>query len=145
MDSVRITERISIDKIDPNPYVTRISSPDIDDLIASFKIHGQLSPIMVRPSFAGFERYDLVFGQRRLLAAKALHWNDIMATVVPISNERMILNALAENQERNGFSDYEVGLILKRLREQFGKSIAEIACGVGKSPSYVSQHIAMIE
>jgi ParB/RepB/Spo0J family partition protein len=105
---------------------------------------GQLSPIKVRPNPSRAGRFELIFGYRRLQAMKALKETSVNAEIIDASDEDMIAFALAENLDRDNYSDYEQALLFFRLRKQFGKSIEEIASLVGKSSAYVSQHLAMV-
>ena len=109
----------------------------------SLSANGQLSPIKVRPSTKRPGRYEAVYGHRRLLATKYLRKNSIIAEICDVTDEQMITLALAENLDRDNFTDYEQGLLFRKLHEMFGRSITDIAMSVGKSIAYVSQHITM--
>jgi ParB family transcriptional regulator, chromosome partitioning protein len=106
---------------------------------------GQLSPIRVRPLLGSKPAYEIIFGHRRTVAAKRLGWKTIRAEVIPASNDEMVVLALAENLNRTDFTDYEKGKLFHELNEVHGWSYQKIAAVLGKSISYVAQHIAMLE
>ncbi len=117
---------------------------EIEELARSLGRHGQFFPIRLRehPSKPG--RYEVIFGNRRLAAAKRMGWSDINAEIVKASDEDALIMAFSENIDRKDFSDYEKALVLHKLNALKGKTIDEIAALVNKSPSYVSQHISML-
>lgn len=138
-----IIDRIEISKIDPNPLAARLEAPNESELAASLSSQGQLTPVKVRVHPKQPNRYELIYGHRRLIAAKAIGWDRISAKIVQATDEEMLTFALTENLERDNYSDYEVAIFLKRLREKFHRSIDQIARMLGKSDAYVSQHLTM--
>jgi len=121
------------------------SNYDIEDLKESFKAHGQLSPIKVRPDKKRSGSFEIVFGNRRLRAATALGWKTIKAEVVEASDWEKVSMALSENLDRKNFSDYEIALLIDRLHELSGKTYGEIASLIDRSNAFVSQHVAMLD
>jgi ParB/RepB/Spo0J family partition protein len=107
------------------------------------KLHGQLSPIKVRKCSKNNSRFEIVFGHRRVAAAQILNWKKITAEIVEATDEQMLELALAENIDRSDFTDYEIGLALRKMKEQFNKSLEEIAAMISRSVSYVSEHIQL--
>jgi ParB/RepB/Spo0J family partition protein len=138
-----IFEKIELKRVDPNPLALRLEDLEISDLALSLSRHGQLLPIKVRPHPAEPGRFQIVYGHRRLAAAKTLGWDSLLAELVDATDEQMVVFALTENLERNNYSDYEQALLIRKLNEEFGKSFDEIAAIMGRSKAYVSQHIAM--
>jgi ParB/RepB/Spo0J family partition protein len=118
--------------------------PLIDDMVNSLSLHGQLSPIRVRKHPTLLGRYEAIFGNRRLAAAKLLGWKTIAADIVSVSNQDALIMAFCENEDRKDLCDYERACFLERIHEATGKSYVEISQLIGKSPAYVSQHVAML-
>jgi ParB family chromosome partitioning protein len=137
------SSRIPLDKIDDNPFSTRLGLLQIDDLINSFATLGQLSPIKLRISPKDPKRYEIVFGHRRVAAARKLGWSEITADVVRVSDSEMIIFTLSENLDRSNFSDYEIGLLIRKLKEQFHLTMDDIARQIGRSRSYVSEYLQL--
>jgi ParB/RepB/Spo0J family partition protein len=139
-------ESLSLNLIDPNPYNSRLeSSPlELDQITRSMEQLGLLSPVMVRPKRAS-GRYELVFGHRRVEAARRLGWSQISAEVKPLDDEEMIKLSLAENDARENLSDYEKGLCFSKLNKEFGKTLGQIGNMVGFSESHVSNFVRMAE
>lgn len=141
--NAKIIQKIRLDRIEPNPLVPNRDRFNVDELALSLQENGQLQPIKIRthPVRPGY--YQAVFGHRRLFAARKLGWETIDAEISNVNDENMVSFVLVENLERNDFSDYEIGLLLRRLSEDFGLSFDRISELVARSKSYVCQHIAM--
>lgn len=116
----------------------------VDDLVESFTKHGQLSKVRVRPHPTKRGRYEMIFGNRRLGAALKLGWKTIAADVVEATNLESEIMAFVENVDRQDVTDYEKASFLETMHNSSGKSYSEIAAMIGKSPSYVSQHVSML-
>ena len=136
-------ETISLTKLETNPFASRVDLNKIEGLAQSFQAVGQLTPIRVRPISSSKHPYQIVYGHRRAEAAKRIGWTEIRAEIVDTSDEEMITAALVENLERDSYSDYEQGLIFRTLNVQFQMSLETIAAKIGRSKSYVSQHMSM--
>lgn len=75
-------ERIPVDLIEVGPEQARLRKVDknIDDLAENIKRLGLINPITVFPREG---KYELIEGQRRLLAVKKLGWKEITAKIIP--------------------------------------------------------------
>jgi ParB/RepB/Spo0J family partition protein len=134
---------LCLEQLDNNPYASRLEPTSLSDLVSSMKIHGQLSPIKIRRSSKDSSRFEVIFGHRRLAAARILGWKKIGVQIVEVTDEQMLQLALAENIDRSDFTHYEIGLALRRMKDQFDKSLDDIANMIGRSVSYVSEHIQL--
>src|SRR5579863_231289 len=117
---------------------------DLPSISESLSKIGQLSPVRLRPHPERPGMFQVIFGNRRVMAAKKLGWKTISADVSDLSDIDAVLIAYSENAERKDFSDYEKATLLEKLHQLTGKSYLEIARMIGKSPAYVSQHVAML-
>lgn len=102
---------------------------DLSELMHTLKNNGLLQPVGVKD--LGNGKYEAVFGNRRIMAARKLGWADIDAHVVEAvdDNERDILNLL-ENLKRTNTTVSEDGRIFQCLRDR-GLTIDEISARVG--------------
>jgi ParB/RepB/Spo0J family partition protein len=140
--SVTVT-KVRISSIDAPGHRLK-TDQDIEEIARSLEIHGQFFPIRIREHPSQLGRYQVIFGNRRLAAAKKIGWDEINADIVKASDVESLTMALSENIDRKDFSDYEKALLLQKLNVLMGKTIEEIAALVNRSPSYVSQHISML-
>lgn len=135
-------EAILLDLISDNPFNSRkiYDEHQVRSLAASITKVGLLSPVEVRQTAGGFE---LVYGHRRLRAARFLGWESIRANVVSMSDEEVLHISLIENIERKDLSDYEKALAFKQMHEEFGETEEEIGRMVGLSKGHISNYLAM--
>jgi len=112
---------------------------DLSELMASMKKDGLLQPVGVRKLGTG--KYEAVYGNRRLVAAKKLEWNKIPCVVVSAKTDdvRDILN-LVENIKRQNTTLPEDGRAFLRLRDM-GLSDKEIGARLGISVTRVETAI----
>lgn len=130
-------EMIPIDQIAVvNPRVRgTIKFKQIVENIASL---GLKKPITVTPrgSRDGSPQYDLVCGQGRLEAYRALGQSEVPAFVVKASKDEAMLMSLAENLARRVRSAPELMAGIATLKDQ-GYTHGEIAAKTGLSTTYV--------
>lgn len=85
---------------------------DIDALVQSMELCGQLNPITLT------RELDLVAGHRRLTAATQLDWKTLEATIVDGTTQlRRLEMELEENLHRKDFSASELLEGMERLRK----------------------------
>lgn len=85
----------------------------------------------------GSERFDLVCGQGRLEALRALGHHAVPAVIIDATEEDCLVMSLIENIARRTPSAIEVMREVGHLRER-GRTDVEIAELIGTSPSWVS-------
>lgn len=127
-----------------NIFLTRYSEPDsIEELAQSIKSQGQLEAIAVRPHPSKKSFYQVIYGHRRLAAIKKLGLKTIRAEIKNVDDSAMLQMAVVENLQRQDVSDYEKGVLFRKLAEQFEVTYEQIGAMIGKSKQLVSNHIAM--
>ena len=134
---------IPLEAIEVSPFDSRLRSEDVSKLANSLRSSGQLVPIRVRASPSKKNRYQLIYGHRRLLAARMLGWKTIRADIVQVNDYESAIQSFIENYERNQLSDYEKGLVFERFSTEFNMTYEEIGERVGVSRQTVSNYVAM--
>ena len=101
--------RLNLDWIDPNPAQPRrsFSRESIEELAESIRINGLLVPVSVRR--VG-DRYQLIAGERRLMAFRLLGESQIPAIVEQADDRRSASLAIIENMQRQQLNFYEEAL-----------------------------------
>lgn len=133
---------LPLDRILPGANVRSPAALDVQELAASIKAAGVLSPIRVEeagPGDDGVVRYALVYGQRRLAAAKLAGLTHIPA-IVDAKNRTgadLAVTQLVENLQRADLNPLEearayrqlldAGLTQKQLGERLGIAQSSIA------------------
>lgn len=138
----RVVE-IPLTEIRPSPLQPRRRFDDskLDDLAASIRGHGVLSPVIVRQTPDG---YELIAGERRARAAERAGLERIPAVVREASNAEMLEVALIENVQREDLNPIEEAEVYRRLIEEFGLSQEEVAARVGKDRTSVANMVRLL-
>jgi len=132
-------ESIEIDKIVHNGnYRKHIDEEKIIELAESMKSVQLLHPIMVRDTGKG--KYHLVFGERRLLAAKSLGGEKIDSRIIQnVKPDKLVEIQLIENVQReqpHPIDESETFVQLTKIT-----SVEQIASTIGVSEQYVYDRI----
>lgn len=132
------TRNIPLDAISVPAWNARHAD---DELVASVSIHGLLAPIAVVQD--GTDHYRLVFGARRLDAAKKAGLSAIPATVHDQLDEgaQRVL-CIVENAQRAEADPIQQGRLFREL-VSLGLGVGEIARRVSKRPEFVRQRIRL--
>jgi ParB family chromosome partitioning protein len=127
---------ISIDKIDPSPHQARTELGDIEELMASIKEKGILQPIIVRSKN---DRYEIIAGERRCIAAKNVGLKDIACIEMNVSDSEAMELALIENLQRKDLGVFEEADGLNALVGMYGYSHKQISEKIGKARSTITE------
>lgn len=139
--------KVPVDAIESNPLNSRSSyaSSSVKRMAESLSAKGQLAIVKVRPHPSQKGRYQLVFGHRRLLAARSLGWKAIRTEVVKMSDEEMLEQSLIENLERENISDYDRALVFQRFNKDFHRTYEEIARLIRTTRQNISNYVSMLD
>jgi ParB family chromosome partitioning protein len=112
------------------------------DLKASIKEKGILQPLLVRPNG---NDYELVAGERRLRAAKALGLKDVPVIIKNVTDREALVLALVENIQREELNAIEEALGFKRLIEEFQFTQESVAEAIGKDRTTVTNLLRLLK
>jgi len=119
------------------------NSESNNELARSIREKGLLQAIIVRPKQSGFE---IVAGNRRLNACKRLGWKKIACHIVDVDDKTAFEISLSENVQRKSLSPIEEAKAFKVYVADFGYGgVSELASGIGKSPSYITRRIRLLD
>jgi len=118
---------IPINDIKPNPNQVRrfFKRDNLDELTISIKKFGVCQPILVR--YINNKFYELISGERRLMAAKAAGLDKIPAIVLSVSDSRSAVLSIVENTQRQCLNFIEEAEGYFNLKTDYGFSEEEIS------------------
>ncbi|GAA4169313.1 ParB/RepB/Spo0J family partition protein [Gryllotalpicola koreensis] len=117
----------------------------LDELIASIREVGVLQPIVVRPHQTDEGKYELIMGERRLRATKALGLDAIPAVIKDTQDEHMLRDALLENLHRAQLNPLEEASAYQQLLSDFGITQEELAGRIGRSRPQISNTLRLLK
>ena len=136
---------ISISAIQTNPFQPRnkFDEEALEELASSISKLGIIQPITVRK--LGFEKYQLISGERRLRAAKIAGCSKIPTYIRIADDQRMLEMALVENIQRENLNPIDVALSFKRLIEEC--DLTQEACSerIGKNRTTITNFLRLLK
>ncbi|HBL40055.1 MAG TPA: hypothetical protein DDY98_00175 [Ruminococcaceae bacterium] len=136
---------IEQEHIFPNPNQPRLRF-DFDELTSladSIRHNGLLQPLTVRRK-EDEENFELVAGERRLIAARMVGLSKIPCIVMDISDEKSAIFSLIENIQRQDIGFFEEALAIAKLIDHYHISREELSNKLGKAPSTISNKLRLL-
>jgi ParB family chromosome partitioning protein len=135
--------KIRLAEIAVNPWQprTHVDQQALEELTESIRQHGILQPLIVTPHERG---YQLIAGERRLRAAKALGLATVPAIVRDASTQEKLEIALIENLQRHDLNPMEEARAYKRLMEEFNLTQEKVGERVGRKRVTVAQYLRLL-
>ena len=136
---------IPVDMIEPNPYQPRMSFDDdsLEELADSIRTLGLIQPITVRRKSG--DRYQIISGERRFRACRAIGMAEIPAYVRNADDQGMLEMAIVENIQREDLDPIEVAMSYQRLIEECSLTQEEMAFRVGKKRASVTNTLRLLK
>src|SRR5688572_22354450 len=133
---------LPLTKVVPNPEQPRMTFHEdtLNELAASIREHGVLQPILVRP--AG-DQYEIIAGERRWRASKLAGKETIPSIVERFDDATALEIALIENLQREDLSPLDEAVIYKKMTDELGYSIRNLATKLSKDKGYVENRLRL--
>ena len=140
----RVIESIALDKITVNPFQPRriFDEGEIEALGESIQENGLIQPVILRKTKGGFE---LIAGERRLRACRAIGFEKIDAVVYDIPDEVSAGWALIENLQRCDLSPFEEAEAMAKLIVLWNVGREEAARRLGLAPSSLCNKLRLLK
>jgi len=135
---------IPVDQIDRNPYQTRtrFDEEQLAELSASIRATGVVQPILVRSLPDG--RFQLIAGERRLLASKQAGKETIPAVLRQVSDEQAMEMTIVENLQRADLNPMEQARAYDRLSRDFKMTQEQMAIRTGKDQTSIANFLRLL-
>ncbi len=113
----------------------------LKELANSIKIHGVIQPILLR-EMDGF--YEIIAGERRFRASKLAGLKEIPSIILDAKDIDVAKLALIENVQREDLNPIEEAIAYKNLMEDFDLKQNELGQAIGKSRSYITNSLRLL-
>jgi ParB family chromosome partitioning protein len=144
-----VIEDVPIPKLRaPTYWLLRSSGQKLNELMDSIRQRGLLQPIIVRGLESDLEDryYEIIAGNRRYEACKRLSWRKITCHIVELNTKESFELSLIENIQRETLNPIDEARAFKIYISEFGwGGVSELARKIGKSPSYVTKRIELLD
>jgi len=141
-----INNKLSISSIVRNKFQPRkvFDKESLDELTNSIKERGMIQPIVVRKSQDKDDKFELVAGERRWLAAQNAGLHEIPVVEVEADDLKSLEFAIVENVQRENLNTIEETLGYQRLINEFGYDQEKVAKFIGKSRSHITNCLRLL-
>jgi ParB family chromosome partitioning protein len=135
---------VPIDTLEPNPLQPRVhfDASALEELATSIRESGLVQPILVRHAPNG--RYQIIAGERRWRAARAVGLGTVPVMVRDVPDDRILEMALVENIQRQELSPLEEAQAYQKLLETLRLTQEELAKKLGKDRSTVANGVRLL-
>lgn len=142
-DDDKIVE-IPLSQLRANPYQPRktFDEHSIEELAASIKEHGVITPIIVREVLKG---YEIIAGERRWRASQVANLATVPAVVRKLTDQQVMEIALIENLQREDLNSMEIALAYQGLIDTFSLTQEELSVKVGKSRPHIANFLRLLQ
>jgi ParB family transcriptional regulator, chromosome partitioning protein len=137
------TLNLSATKPNPGQPRQRFAPQELHNLAESIKEQGILQPILVRPRRHG--EYEIVAGERRWRAAAIAGLTEVPVIIKDLTDASALEIALVENVQREDLTPLEEAECYQKLIRDFQYTQETLAQKIGKSRSYISNQIRLLQ
>ena len=134
-----------IEEIYPSPEQPRrrFDEAKLAELADSIKVHGIITPLVVRPRDGG--GYYLIAGERRWRAAQKAGLHELPVVLQEVDGQAAFERAIVENVQRSDLGPLEEAAAFQRLVDEFGLTQDQVADRIGKDRSTVANAIRLLK
>ena len=136
---------ISLNLIEANPFQPRdeFSQESLNSLAESIKLQGVIQPVTVRKM--GYDKYQLISGERRYRACQLAELEKIPAYIRIADDQQMVELALIENVHREDLNAIEVALSYHRMMEECGMQLNDIVEKISQNRSTITNYLRLLK
>jgi len=116
----------------------------LDDLTNSIKERGVIQPIIVRTSEDNKNKYEIIAGERRWLAAQNAGFHEIPVVITEVNDLKSLEFAIVENVQRHDLNPIEEANGYQKLIQKFGYDQEKVARFIGKSRSHIANCLRLL-
>ena len=138
--------KVLIGDLTRNTYQPRLHFDEVklEELSNSIKKNGIIQPIAVRPDKNNSERYEIVAGERRWLAAQKAGLHEVPIVILDLDDNEALEISIVENIQRDNLNVIEEAKGYKRLADEFEYDHEKIARFMSKSRSHISNTLRLL-
>lgn len=135
---------LAISQIEANPFQprTHFEEEALAELAGSIREMGLIQPVTVRK--LGYDKYQLISGERRFRASQLAGLQTIPAYIRIANDQAMLEMALVENIQREELDAIEIALAYQRLIEEVKLTQEEVSEKVAKKRSTISNYLRLL-
>jgi len=140
------TNKVPIKDLLRNKFQPRkhFSKESLEELTNSIREQGVIQPILVRPNKTLEEKYEIIAGERRWLAAQNAGLHEIPVVILNVDDVKSLEFAIVENVQRQDLNPMEEARGYQRLVDDFSYNQEKLSKFIGKSRSYMANSLRLL-
>ena len=127
----------------PNHPRTEFDDESLEELAASIRTNGIISPITLRK--LDDDHYQIIAGERRYRASKLAGLDRIPAYIRTAKDEEVMEMALIENIQREDLNAIEIALSYNNLAVTYGLTQEALSERVGKKRATIANYLRLLK
>ena len=137
---------LAISDLTPNKFQPRkiFDESNLEDLTNSIKERGMIQPIIVRKSNTIDNKYEIIAGERRWLAAQKVGLHNVPVVITEADDLKSLEFAIVENVQRHDLNPLEEAQGYKKLINEFSYDHEKVSKFIGKSRSYITNSLRIL-
>ena len=140
-----LVQDVPAERIQPNPFQARKSFEGLEELRDAILTLGFTSRLRVRPNPTIPNFFQLVYGERRLRAARMAGIDLIPCEIAEHSDDELLEIGLAENIQRQDLNPLEEAQAFVTFIRERGYSVRRLAERIGKEKGYIENRINLLK
>ena len=116
----------------------------LEELTNSIRERGIIQPIIVRNSENIKNKFEIIAGERRWIAAQNAGLHDVPVVITEANDLKSLEFAIVENVQRHDLNPIEEAYGYQRLINDFGYDHEKVAKFIGKSRSHISNCLRLL-
>tara|TARA_B110000046_G_scaffold121533_1_gene128169 strand:- start:3870 stop:4718 length:849 start_codon:yes stop_codon:yes gene_type:complete len=117
---------------------------NLKDLTNSINERGIIQPIIVRKSNDDKEKFEIIAGERRWLAAQKAGLHEVPVVITEADDLKSLEFAIVENVQRSDLNAIEEAQGYQRLIKDFSYDQEKVAKFIGKSRSHITNFLRLL-
>ncbi len=144
--SNKIKNKISVSSITRNKYQPRknFNKESLEDLTNSIKERGIIQPIIVRKSKTSENKFEIVAGERRWIAAQNAGLHEVPVVEIDVDDLKSLEFAIVENVQRHDLNPVEEAQGYQRLIDEFNYDQEKVAKFIGKNRTHITNCLRIL-
>ena len=140
------TSKVLISELTRNKYQPRkiFNQDSLEELTNSIKQRGIIQPIIVRRSESQNNKYEIIAGERRWLAAQNAGLHEVPVVVTEADDLKSLEFAIVENVQRHDLNAIEEAQGYQKLISKFSYDQEKVSKFIGKSRSHVANCLRLL-
>ena len=141
-----IRNKINIGSLERNKFQPRkvFDKENLIELTNSIKERGIIQPIVVRKSQSNSEKFEIIAGERRWIAAQNAGLHEVPIVIVDADDLKSLEFAIVENVQRKDLNPIEEAQGYQKLIDEFGYDQDKVSKFIGKSRTHVTNCLRLL-